>query len=232
MQSLLNSSIPSAKLSSLLAALEAEQRHRSEQNKLERYAPYTRQREFHAAGRTHRERLFMAGNQLGKTWAGGFEAAMHATGRYPDWWEGIRFDKPNVGYAASESMELSRDGVQRVLLGREESRGTGAIPGKAVIDIGRYPNVKDAASMAKVRHDSGGTSVILFKSYDQGRTKFQADTIDWGWMDEEPPIDVYTEMLTRTNSTLGPLWITFTPLKGMSEVVRLFLYETEVPVAA
>jgi hypothetical protein len=25
----------------------------------------------------------MAGNQLGKTIAGGFEAAMHATGRYP-----------------------------------------------------------------------------------------------------------------------------------------------------
>lgn len=34
----------------------------------------------------------MAGNQLGKTLAGGFEAAIHATGRYPDWWKGKRFD--------------------------------------------------------------------------------------------------------------------------------------------
>jgi hypothetical protein len=25
--------------------------------------------------------------------AGAMEAAMHATGRYPDWWEGKRFDK-------------------------------------------------------------------------------------------------------------------------------------------
>jgi hypothetical protein len=29
----------------------------------------------------------MADNQIGKTLAGSFEAAMHATGRYPDWWE-------------------------------------------------------------------------------------------------------------------------------------------------
>ena len=31
----------------------------------------------------HRERLFLAGNQLGKTLAGGAEWAMHLTGRYP-----------------------------------------------------------------------------------------------------------------------------------------------------
>ena len=36
----------------------------------------------------------MAGNQLGKTLAGGVEAAMHVTGRYPDWWQGKRFDEP------------------------------------------------------------------------------------------------------------------------------------------
>jgi hypothetical protein len=45
--------------------------------------PYPKQREFHAAGNTARERLLIAGNQLGKTLAGGSEAAMHATGRYP-----------------------------------------------------------------------------------------------------------------------------------------------------
>ena len=46
------------------------------------------QREFHEAGAVHRERLFMAGNQLGKTVAGSFEWAMHLTGDYPDWWNG------------------------------------------------------------------------------------------------------------------------------------------------
>ena len=47
------------------------------------YRPYPKQMAFHAAGKTHRGRCFLAGNQLGKTLAGGAEAAMHATGIYP-----------------------------------------------------------------------------------------------------------------------------------------------------
>ena len=37
--------------------------------------------------------------------------------------------------------------------------------------------------------------------------------------------DVYLEGLTRTNVTQGPIWMTFTPLLGASEVVRRFLIE-------
>ncbi len=37
--------------------------------------------------------------------------------------------------------------------------------------------------------------------------------------------DVYLEGLTRTNVTEGPIWMTFTPLLGASEVVRRFLIE-------
>ena len=43
----------------------------AEYNQLASYRPYPKQAEFHAAGATHDERLFMAGNQLGKTMAGG-----------------------------------------------------------------------------------------------------------------------------------------------------------------
>jgi hypothetical protein len=45
-------------------------RERDRTNRLARYRPYPRQAEFHAAGAAHRERLFMAGNQLGKTMMG------------------------------------------------------------------------------------------------------------------------------------------------------------------
>jgi phage terminase large subunit-like protein len=48
----------------LTLARELERRKR--RNRLATYQPYSKQREFHAAG-IHRERLFMAGNQLGKT---------------------------------------------------------------------------------------------------------------------------------------------------------------------
>ena len=42
-----------------------------------------------------------------------------------------------------------------------------------------------------------------FKSYEQGRQKFQGEGIDWGWADEEPPEDVYAELLARTIATGG-----------------------------
>src|SRR5262249_49213826 len=35
----------------------------------------------------------------------------------------------------------------------------------------------------------------------------------------------FTEGLTRTNVNQGPVWVTFTPLLGMSETVRRFLLE-------
>ena len=40
------------------------------------YTPYPKQAAFHAAGAANRERLFLAGNQLGKTLAGAMELAM------------------------------------------------------------------------------------------------------------------------------------------------------------
>jgi phage terminase large subunit-like protein len=38
-------------------------------------------------------------------------------------------------------------------------------------------------------------------------------------------MDIYSEALTRTNIGANPVWMTFTPLLGMSEVVRRFLQE-------
>jgi hypothetical protein len=44
-------------------------------------------------------------------------------------------------------------------------------------------------------------------------------------MDEEPDFEIFSEALTRTNTTRGPCVLTFTPLKGMSNVVKRFLHE-------
>ncbi len=201
---------------------------RAKRNRLSTYKPYAKQMDFHAAGASFRERLFMAGNQLGKTWAGAFEAAMHATGRYPAWWTGRRFPYATRSMVGSESGELTRKGVQRLLLGPPEIReewGTGAIPYDCVRDTSMKAGVPDAVSSIVVRHVCGEDSVIQFNSYDQGRTKWQADTVDFVWFDEEPPPSIYSEGLTRTNATNGLVFVTFTPLLGMSEVVKRFLLE-------
>lgn len=209
-----------------LADLLAEKDRRKRTNRLAEYKPYPKQREFHEAGAKFRERLLLAANQVGKTLSAGFEVAMHLTGRYPPDWQGRRFDHPIVAWVASETMEVSRDASQRILLGRAEERGTGAIPGDLILELAAYPNVKDAVSVAKVRHTSGGVSIVVFKSYDQGRKKFQGDSIDLFWPDEEPPESIYTEGLTRTNATGGMVMMTFTPLLGMSDVVKRFLMES------
>lgn len=201
---------------------------RARRNRLAAYAPYTRQADFHQAGLEYRERLFMAGNQLGKTWAGAYEMAMHLTGRYPDWWKGRRFPYPVRAMCGSESAELTRKGIQRLLIGPPELReewGTGTIPHECLRDTSMKQGVPDAISSAVVRHVSGEDSVVQFLSYDQGRTKWQADTVDLVWFDEEPPLPIYSEGLTRTNATGGLVWVTFTPLLGMSEVVKRYLLD-------
>ena len=210
-----------------LARLTKAQKRRIEQNKLKSFEPYPKQFEFYKAGKDHRERLLMAGNQVGKTYSGSFEAAMHLTGRYPDWWPGRRYDHPIEMWAGSDTGETTRDTVQRNLVGPPANReewGTAAIPADAIHDTAMRQGVADAIDTVLVRHVSGGLSTLGFKSYDQKRQKWQGTSKDVIWLDEEPPLDIYMEALTRTNAREnGMIYLTFTPLLGMSEVVHMFL---------
>lgn len=220
--------LPMKEKLALLEVLEAKEKHLRE-NKLHYYRPYAKQREFHKKGANTKitERLLMAGNQLGKTLCAGAETAMHMTGMYPDWWEGKRFTHPVTGWAASVTSQGTRDTVQRMLLGNPGEWGTGMIPKDRIVEIKRQAHgVPDAVESITVRHNSGGLSRITLKSYDQGRERFQGETLDFIWFDEEPSdIDLYIEGLTRTNATKGILFMTFTPLLGMSKVVKRYLIE-------
>lgn len=211
----------------LAADLTASANQTEAETRLSAYRAYAKQQEFHAAGATHRERLLMAGNQLGKTIAGGAEAAMHLTGLYPDWWEGRRFNRPTHGWASSVTNEATRDNVQAKLIGPpeiEELRGTGFIPKARLLKVKPAAGTPNLLDSATVRHVSGGLSTVGFKSYAQGREKWQGPTKDWMWWDEEPPLEIYTEGLARMTARADAVgWLTFTPLLGMSEVVRLFL---------
>lgn len=213
---------PSEQLEALITR---ELERRTAQRRLTDYRPYAKQKTFHDAGATFRQRLLMAANQVGKTWAAGFELAMHATGEYPDWWGGRRWDRPIVGWAAGVTGESTRDNPQRILLGRPGAWGTGAIPKASLSDCSSSRGLADAVDTIQVRHKTGEISSIQLKSYEKGREKWQGETLDFVWFDEEPPADIYMEGLTRTNATGGMTLITFTPLLGMTEVVTRFLIE-------
>jgi len=192
---------------------------------------YVKHLAFFEAGAVERERLFMAANRVGKTeGAGGYELALHLTGRYPDWWAGRRFDKPVKAWAAGDTSQTVRDILQFKLLGQVGDFGTGLIPGDDIVDTKRRAgNVPDLVETVRVRHVTGGVSVLGFKSYDQGREAFQGTEQDIIWLDEEPPMDVYGECLIRTMTTNGLVMLTFTPLLGLSEVVLSFLPDGRNP---
>lgn len=199
-------------------------------NQMYFYKPYQKQKDFHAEGINYPQRCLGAGNQLGKTYAGANEAAFHATGIYPDWWRGQRFNAANVGWICGVSGEVIRDTTQKLLVGRiqdDNQLGTGSIPYDKLVGIKRAMGVPGLLDHIVVKHVDGEHSLIFFKSYEKGREKFQGETIDWVWYDEEPPLDIYTEALTRTNNgQLGQFsWMTFTPLKGMTDVVMQFYKE-------
>ncbi|MCB9947102.1 MAG: terminase [Rhodospirillaceae bacterium] len=213
----------------------AELERRRERSRLFRYRPYSKQMEFHALGAVHRERLLLGGNRVGKTECGGAEFSFHATGRYPDWWRGRRFDQPINAWAAGITSESTRDVIQAKLLGPPAHRpswGTGLLPGDDIVSWSLSRGVPDAVDSIVVKHVSGGHSLIGFKSYERGREKFQGARLHVGWADEEPAADVYAELLARIGDTGGICFLTMTPLLGMSEVVRSYIQPEEVQPAA
>ena len=209
--------------------LEGELERRQREDRLKYYQPYPKQAQFHEAGAQHRERLFMAGNRVGKTLCGAAEMAMHLTGNYPEWWKGKRFDKPIRAWAAGVTNQSTRDVVQEKLLGpplREWEHGTGMIPKASIGHITKaQSSISGLIDTVGIAHVSGKYSTLQFKSYEQGREKWQGAGLEVIWLDEECPSDLYFEALTRTNETGGIVYLTFTPILGASEIVRRFLLE-------
>ena len=206
----------------LLAAVELKN-----YDKWAQFDPYVKQQDFFTLGASRRFRMFNAGNQLGKSEAGAFETTCHVTGRYPHWWQGIRFDKPILAWACGITADKTMSINQNKLCGAPNtpnSLGTGLIPrdlfaGPPVLGRG----TTGAFASIPVKHVSGGTSTLAFKAYEQGWQKFQGDGVSFIWLDEEPDdFKVYTECQARLIATRGSMIITFTPLGGETELYQAF----------
>ena len=195
-------------------------------NKFVQFTPYPKQHAFFDLALTKRQRMFNAGNRLGKTEAGAFETTCHLTGQYPDWWTGVRFDGPISAWAVGLSAQATRDIIQEKLCGDPADPGkfgTGMIPldkfeGSPILGRG----LSGAFDTIKVKHydkngKQDGVSTCQFKSCEQGWKKFQGTSKDWIWIDEEPDdYKIYTECLTRTLDAGGYMIVTYTPLSGES----------------
>lgn len=184
---------------------------------------YQKHLQFFKAGSQHSERVFMAANRSGKTVAGAYEMSCHLTGLYPDWWEGKVFNSHGDYWAAGDTGQTTRDIVQAELIG-QNGFGTGMIPYRC-LDPKRKkmrPGYPDALDVVEVQHTSGGWSRLGFKSYDQKRRSFQGTAKNAIWLDEECPLDVYDECNMRIMTTNGIIYVTFTPLQGLTQFIQNF----------
>lgn len=220
-----------------------ERERRARFNKIARFYPdigplrrelYPKHMRVFEGGATCRERCMQGGNGTGKTeGVGAYEVTLHATGEYPDWWVGRRYDRPTDIWVAGDTKETVRDITQVKLIGDVAkggigALGTGMIPRAAMLnDQGQFngkfrQGTNYACDFVRVKHKSGGHSTVGFKSYDQRRESFQGTEKDLIWLDEEPPMDIYTECLFRGRTVNGMILLTFTPLSGPTDVVRSF----------
>lgn len=176
-------------------------------------------------------RALMCANGIGKTWGGSMEDALHLTGRYPPEWRGHRFRRPISMLIAGYTNESVRDILQKALLGQpgdDKQLGTGAIPRDCIGKATRKAGVPDAIDTIRVRHFTDGIfdgwSKAHFRCYEQGPKKFMGTRFDAIHPDEEPPADIWSQIIRGTLSISDAIiYLTFTPENGITEVVNGFM---------
>lgn len=184
---------------------------------------YPKHMEFFKAGKNNTERAFIAANRVGKTQAGLYEMRCHLTGKYPTWWEGRTFNKPILACAVGVTNTQTTTVIQEGLLGPRTDVGSGMVERDL---IGRHlsnPGSPDALVSCEVKHATGGWSRVMFKSQQHDVESFQGFKFDVVFLDEEPPENIYAELIVRTMTTNGLIMLTFTPLQGLSNVILSFL---------
>jgi phage terminase large subunit-like protein len=187
---------------------------------------YPKHLEFFRLGKDHNERALLGGNRSGKSYAGTYEDVLHLTGRYPNWWEGRKFDKPVSLWSCGDIGKTLRDISQATLLGppgQKDEEGTGMIPQDCIVRTTPRMGTPDAVESIFVKHVSGGDSVLQFKAYEQGRAAYQGTTTDVIHLDEECPMEIYVECLLRTLTCNGIIYVTATPLLGLTDLMLAFL---------
>lgn len=220
-----------------LLALLKEKEDRRTFNKLSWFNPYIWQKTLSNATATNHQILAMCANQIGKSTAGAFITACHLTGLYPDWWTGHRFQDPIYAWASGVSNDTTRDILQTELFGLAEDTeiwGSGMVPREHCPIAGatrRRGTTGNTYDSVMVRHHlngkPNGMSRIGFKSYEMGEQKFYGRPVDYIWLDEQPPSNIYTQCITRTVATDGYVMMTFTPEDGVTPVVHQFMHDRQ-----
>jgi phage terminase large subunit-like protein len=159
------------------------------------HPPHAVQEELHCAEED--EVMLVASNRLGKTEGGMRECLWRARGNHP--------------YRQLRRHRVIWIGCPTYNFYEETTRPKFDqwCPADWIVDF------NDTKRVAVLRHEDGGVCKLHFKTYDQGRARWQGAGVDHIWLDEEPPEDVFREAYARIISTRGSIHLTFTAVEGL-----------------
>lgn len=166
------------------------------------YRPHAKQRKFHSSDK--RTRLYIGGNRSGKTTGGIVEDIWWLTRRHPF----LRIpDRPIAGRIVSVDF---LNGIEKIIKPQLKQW----LP-PSMLRGGSWTDAYEATT--RTLHLDNGSFVELM-SYDQELDKFAGTSRDFVHFDEEPPQSIYTECKARLIDRKGRMWITMTPVEGMTWV--------------
>lgn len=166
------------------------------------YVPHGKQMGFHSSQAL--KRGLFGGNRSGKTVAGSTEGVFRATGKHP-----LQHVKPPPTKGRVVAVDFNY-GVEQIVK-PEYARW---IPPSELIN-GSWEDSWDSTRRTLTLANG---STIEFMSYEQDIEKFAGTSRDWIHFDEEPPKAIFTECWMRVVDVRGCIWMTMTPLEGMTWV--------------
>ncbi|SRR6266498_1126279 len=164
------------------------------------YKPHEKQVIFHKS--TKRIKQYIGGNRSGKTVGGIVEDIYWMRGKHP--YRAVP-SAPTRGRIVCVSR---REGMDEIII-PEINRW---LPPSDLINGSWEDSYRKADS--KLTLSNGSTCELM--TYEQDREKFAGTSRHWTHFDEEPPKAIYDECKMRLLDTGGTLWITMTPVDGMT----------------
>jgi phage terminase large subunit-like protein len=177
----------------------SEKEKRIKENPLKYAKSHPKQDEFFKS--TKPIRVLFWGNRVGKTEGCAQEVVRYVLGENPN----RDVSLPIEVWCACPSFDMQKETTQKKL---EKYLPTGSIKHTTYITSGAWGEV-----------ELTNGSKLNFKSYEQGRDKFQGAGKRLIWFDEEPPKDIWEECTVRAEAGIDlDIIMSMTPIKGMTWV--------------
>lgn len=168
------------------------------------YVPHAKQLKFHKS--VKKVKLYIGGNRSGKTVGGAAEATYWMKGDHPY----RRLPRPGHPTRGRIVTVSRNEGIDQLIIPQLKRW----LPPSLLIN-GSW---EDSYDKAKFLLTLSNGSITQLMTYEQDVVKFAGDSLDWVWCDEEPPNNIYKECRLRVMDTGGSIWLTMTPVEGMTWV--------------